>query len=51
MPTFTIDSTLTSQIYIFCKSLTHIVENCPYRSNQVMIFVIELISIPPNLPS
>jgi hypothetical protein len=41
MPTFTIDSTPTSQIYTFCKGLTHIVENCPYRSSQVSIFVIE----------
>jgi hypothetical protein len=41
MPIFTIDSTPTSQIYTFCKGLTHVVENCPYKSNHVPIFVIE----------
>jgi hypothetical protein len=39
MLTFTIDSTPTSQICTFCRGLTHVVENCPYKSNQVPTFV------------
>ncbi len=38
VPTFTIGSTPTSHIYTFYRGLTHVVENCPYRSNQVLIF-------------
>jgi hypothetical protein len=41
MPTFTIDSTPINQICIFCKGLAHLVGYYPYRSNQVLIFVIE----------
>jgi hypothetical protein len=39
MLTFTIDSTPTSQICTFCRGPTHVVENCPYKSNQVPTFV------------
>jgi hypothetical protein len=39
--TFLVDSTPISQICTFCKGLAHIVGNCPYKSNQVSIFVTE----------
>jgi hypothetical protein len=40
---FIINSMPTSQIYTFCKGSTHVVVNCPHKSNQVPIFVIESI--------
>ncbi len=40
---FIINSMHTSQICTFYKSPTHIVGNCPHKSNQVPIFVIESI--------
>jgi hypothetical protein len=36
---FIIDSTPISQICTFCKGHPHVVGNCPYRSNQVSIFM------------
>jgi hypothetical protein len=41
MPTFIIDFRPANQIYTFCKGPAHVVENCPYRSSQVSIFVIK----------
>jgi hypothetical protein len=38
-----VDSTPISRICNFIKGLTHVVENCPYWSNQLRIFVIESI--------
>jgi len=41
MLTFIIDSTPTSQICTFRRGPTHIVENFPYKSNQIPTFMTE----------
>jgi hypothetical protein len=38
-----INSTPISQICTFGRGLAHIVENCPYKSSQIPIFMIELV--------
>ncbi len=39
MPTFTVDSKHVNQICTFCRGRTHVVENHPYKSSQISIFV------------
>ncbi len=41
MPIFIVSSKHVSQICIFCRGPTHVVENYPYRSNRVSVFMIE----------
>jgi hypothetical protein len=41
MPIFIVNSRPVTQICTFCRGPTHVVENYPYRSNQVSIFMIE----------
>ncbi len=43
MHIITINSTPINQICTFCRGLAHVVENCPSRSNQILVFMIELI--------
>ncbi len=43
MPTFIIDSTPTNHIYYFYRGPKQVVGNCPYRPNQIPIFVMESI--------
>jgi hypothetical protein len=51
IPTFSMHSTPTNHIFIFCRGLGHVVGKCPSRCNQILIFVIEQIFSTPNMPS